>query len=106
MGVKDHPQCYFDVELNREPGKSLTSSLSSWSGVKTNCFLQNGYLFKYFYLVFVVGRIVFQLFSEICPKTCKNFLSLCTGEFCFLFSVSICEMCADEVWTVENITGN
>uniref|UniRef100_H3D5C1 peptidylprolyl isomerase n=1 Tax=Tetraodon nigroviridis TaxID=99883 RepID=H3D5C1_TETNG len=46
MGVKDRPQCYFDVELNREP----------------------------------VGRIVFQLFSDICPKTCKNFLSLCTGE--------------------------
>ncbi|XP_076617932.1 NK-tumor recognition protein isoform X2 [Chaetodon auriga] len=46
MGVKDCPQCYFDVELNREP----------------------------------VGRIVFQLFSDICPKTCKNFLSLCTGE--------------------------
>ncbi|XP_068603894.1 NK-tumor recognition protein [Brachionichthys hirsutus] len=46
MGLKDRPQCYFDVELNREP----------------------------------VGRIVFQLFSDICPKTCKNFLSLCTGE--------------------------
>uniref|UniRef100_A0A3P8WL95 peptidylprolyl isomerase n=1 Tax=Cynoglossus semilaevis TaxID=244447 RepID=A0A3P8WL95_CYNSE len=46
MGVKDRPQCYFDVELNREP----------------------------------VGRIVFQLFSDICPKTSKNFLSLCTGE--------------------------
>ncbi|XP_040921323.1 NK-tumor recognition protein isoform X2 [Toxotes jaculatrix] len=46
MGVKDHPQCYFDVELNREP----------------------------------VGRIVFQLFSDICPKTSKNFLCLCTGE--------------------------
>ncbi|KAM3860694.1 NK-tumor recognition protein [Diretmus argenteus] len=46
MGVKDRPQCYFDVELNREP----------------------------------VGRIVFQLFSEICPKTSKNFLCLCTGE--------------------------
>uniref|UniRef100_A0A3Q4B560 Peptidyl-prolyl cis-trans isomerase n=1 Tax=Mola mola TaxID=94237 RepID=A0A3Q4B560_MOLML len=46
MGVKVRPQCYFDVELNREP----------------------------------VGRIVFQLFSDICPKTCKNFLSLCTGE--------------------------
>uniref|UniRef100_A0A8C5G8G8 peptidylprolyl isomerase n=1 Tax=Gouania willdenowi TaxID=441366 RepID=A0A8C5G8G8_GOUWI len=27
-----------------------------------------------------VGRIVFQLFSDSCPKTCKNFLSLCTGE--------------------------
>uniref|UniRef100_A0A9J8ARF0 peptidylprolyl isomerase n=1 Tax=Cyprinus carpio carpio TaxID=630221 RepID=A0A9J8ARF0_CYPCA len=46
MGVKDRPQCYFDVEINREP----------------------------------VGRIVFQLFSDICPKTSKNFLCLCTGE--------------------------
>lgn len=25
MGVKDHPQCYFDVELNREPGKRIES---------------------------------------------------------------------------------
>nr|XP_015209665.1 PREDICTED: NK-tumor recognition protein isoform X3 [Lepisosteus oculatus] len=46
MGIKDRPQCYFDVEINREP----------------------------------VGRIVFQLFSDICPKTSKNFLCLCTGE--------------------------
>ncbi|XP_016135871.1 NK-tumor recognition protein [Sinocyclocheilus grahami] len=28
----------------------------------------------------MVGRIVFQLFSDICPKTSKNFLCLCTGE--------------------------
>uniref|UniRef100_A0A3Q0SWP6 Peptidyl-prolyl cis-trans isomerase n=1 Tax=Amphilophus citrinellus TaxID=61819 RepID=A0A3Q0SWP6_AMPCI len=27
-----------------------------------------------------VGRIVFQLFSDICPKTSKNFLCLCTGK--------------------------
>ncbi|KAF4075737.1 hypothetical protein AMELA_G00222100 [Ameiurus melas] len=46
MGLKDRPQCYFDVEINREP----------------------------------VGRIVFRLFSDICPKTSKNFLCLCTGE--------------------------
>ncbi|KAK6293322.1 hypothetical protein J4Q44_G00368230 [Coregonus suidteri] len=46
MGVKERPQCYFDVEINREP----------------------------------VGRIVYQLFSDVCPKTSKNFLSLCTGE--------------------------
>ncbi|XP_057178418.1 NK-tumor recognition protein isoform X1 [Triplophysa rosa] len=46
MRVKDRPQCYFDVEINRDP----------------------------------VGRIVFQLFSDICPKTSKNFLCLCTGE--------------------------
>lgn len=24
MGVKDRPQCYFDVELNREPGKIIS----------------------------------------------------------------------------------
>ncbi|XP_018414151.1 PREDICTED: NK-tumor recognition protein [Nanorana parkeri] len=46
MGEKARPQCYFDVEINRDP----------------------------------VGRIVFQLFSDVCPKTCMNFLSLCTGE--------------------------
>ncbi|XP_066483025.1 NK-tumor recognition protein isoform X2 [Tiliqua scincoides] len=46
MGVQDRPQCFFDIEINREP----------------------------------VGRIVFQLFSDVCPRTCKNFLSLCTGE--------------------------
>ncbi|CAF0762184.1 unnamed protein product [Didymodactylos carnosus] len=27
-----------------------------------------------------VGRIIFELFSEKCPKTCENFRSLCTGE--------------------------
>ncbi|NXM78227.1 NKTR protein, partial [Serilophus lunatus] len=27
-----------------------------------------------------VGRIMFQLFSDICPRTCKNFLCLCSGE--------------------------
>ncbi|KAL4661054.1 peptidyl-prolyl cis-trans isomerase-like 6 [Arapaima gigas] len=26
------------------------------------------------------GRLVFQLFLELCPKTCKNFEALCTGE--------------------------
>lgn len=27
-----------------------------------------------------VGRVVFQLFADRCPKTCANFLALCTGE--------------------------
>lgn len=27
-----------------------------------------------------VGRIVVELFSDICPKTCENFRCLCTGK--------------------------
>uniref|UniRef100_A0A673U283 Peptidyl-prolyl cis-trans isomerase n=1 Tax=Suricata suricatta TaxID=37032 RepID=A0A673U283_SURSU len=26
------------------------------------------------------GRVVFELFSDVCPKTCENFHCLCTGE--------------------------
>ncbi|RMX51775.1 hypothetical protein pdam_00011634 [Pocillopora damicornis] len=27
-----------------------------------------------------VGRVIFELFADICPKTCDNFRALCTGE--------------------------
>lgn len=96
MGVKDRPQCYFDVELNREPGNVVNilskQIIFSWKVIHFNIFL------------LAVGRIVFQLFSDICPKTCKNFLSLCTGEFSFLFPFA--EMCANRVLTVETWQGS
>ncbi|XP_067875396.1 probable inactive peptidyl-prolyl cis-trans isomerase-like 6 [Heterodontus francisci] len=27
-----------------------------------------------------IGRLLFELFTDVCPKTCKNFEALCTGE--------------------------
>ncbi|KAF2361384.1 Cyclophilin-type peptidyl-prolyl cis-trans isomerase domain [Trinorchestia longiramus] len=26
------------------------------------------------------GRVIFELFDHVCPKTCENFRALCTGE--------------------------
>ena len=26
------------------------------------------------------GQLLFELMSDICPKTCENFKALCTGE--------------------------
>lgn len=28
----------------------------------------------------LVGRLVFELYSHLCPQTCENFLVLCTGK--------------------------
>uniref|UniRef100_A0A3B3D6V7 Peptidyl-prolyl cis-trans isomerase n=1 Tax=Oryzias melastigma TaxID=30732 RepID=A0A3B3D6V7_ORYME len=39
--------------------------------------------FVFFYHLMYIsgfGRIVFQLYSDVCPKTSKNFLCLCTGK--------------------------
>ncbi|XP_068841577.1 probable inactive peptidyl-prolyl cis-trans isomerase-like 6 [Capricornis sumatraensis] len=30
--------------------------------------------------LYPIGRLIFELFSDTCPKTCKNFQILCTGK--------------------------
>ncbi|XP_053327945.1 peptidyl-prolyl cis-trans isomerase G-like [Spea bombifrons] len=49
---------------------------------RTSCLrlMDSGEMFTYFCVLVVAGRLVFELFSDICPKTCENFRSLCTGE--------------------------
>ncbi len=35
----------------------------------------------------LAGRIVVELYNDICPRTCENFRCLCTGKMSFCFSV-------------------
>uniref|UniRef100_A0A8C6YNE5 Peptidylprolyl isomerase G n=1 Tax=Nothoprocta perdicaria TaxID=30464 RepID=A0A8C6YNE5_NOTPE len=44
------------------------------------------------------GRVVFELFSDVCPKTCENFRCLCTGFTlsCNCYFYSFQEMAGEE----------
>lgn len=57
-----NPLVYFDISMGGKPGMC-----SDWIGV-------------HFELIFVtVGRVVFQLYADVVPKTAENFRALCTG---------------------------
>lgn len=59
-------RCFFDVTISGDVGKFF-SSLDSM-------------FFNPFFVEHSAGRIVLELFNDVCPKTCENFRSLCAGD--------------------------
>lgn len=63
---KLRPRCFFDIKIGEKDGMSCLLILFI---IKILCNL----------LYYLVGRITFELFNDICPMTCENFKALCTG---------------------------
>ena len=53
---RKNTQVYFDISIGTNPCKNINLKL-------------------------LVGRIVFELFYDLTPKTAENFRGLCTGEY-------------------------
>ncbi len=55
-------RCFFDIQIAGNDGRIFNS------------------FFVFLNFSFLVGRIVFELYNDICPRTCENFRCLCTGK--------------------------
>ena len=67
LDMTSRSRCYFDIKINGNDGE--TKRLSRANSIR--------------FVFLSVGRIVFELFDDVCPRTCDNFRSLCTGKGAF-----------------------
>ena len=66
-------RCFFDIKIDGDDGLVPTKK-HFLSDVALSFSL-------------AAGRIVFELYNDICPRTCENFRCLCTGKSTFTGAV-------------------
>jgi hypothetical protein len=60
-------RCFFDIKIDGNEGL-IYIILNLHFFCNLLCFL-------------LAGRITFELYNDLCPRTCENFRCLCTGMF-------------------------
>lgn len=68
---KKFPQVYFDISIGAKPGNHLKNKLLN----KFPFFFKK----KHHINKILAGKVVFELFTDLTPKTAENFRGLCTG---------------------------
>ena len=80
------PRCFLDIQIDGQAGQWPINRLKVqliWDIRMLYCILCGPWI-----VFCVAGRIIVELFSDMCPKTCDNFRCLCTGMTeCFFLEI-------------------
>lgn len=73
---------------NAEHGANSDGRAESWDTIAEEEYLklltESGLTFAFLEMQMdgtVLGRLIFELYTELAPKTCENFLALCSGSY-------------------------